>query len=111
MIGKNIYKIRKDKGLSLSELAERAKISKSYLSNIERNLNQNPSINMIEKIATVLDVELQVLLADEKSRDPRSTIESEWIDFVHELKESGVGKEHLEEYRTLIEFINWKKSK
>jgi len=108
MIGKNIYQIRKNKGLSLSELAERAKISKSYLSNIERNLNQNPSVNMMEKIANVLDVEMQVLLTNEKIEDPRSSIESEWLDFVHQLKESGVDKEQIEEYKTLIEFIKWK---
>lgn len=44
MIGNKIYKFRKQRGLSISELAERAKISKSYLSNIERNLNSNPPI-------------------------------------------------------------------
>lgn len=31
--------ISKKKGLTLSELAERAGVSKSYLSNIERNIN------------------------------------------------------------------------
>lgn len=108
MIGKNIYQIRKNKGLSLSELAERAKISKSYLSNIERNLNQNPSINMMEKIANVLDVDMQVLLNSDENIDPRSTLESEWIDFVQQLKESGIEKEQIEEYKTLIEFIKWK---
>ena len=49
MIGKNIYLLRKEKGLTLSELAERANIAKSYLSNIERNINQNPSIQIVEK--------------------------------------------------------------
>ena len=37
MIGKNILRIRKGRALSLTELAERANIAKSYLSNIERN--------------------------------------------------------------------------
>ena len=54
MIGKNIYLLRKEKGLTLSELAERANIAKSYLSNMERNINQNPSIQIVEKIAQVL---------------------------------------------------------
>ncbi|MCM3600547.1 helix-turn-helix domain-containing protein [Robertmurraya korlensis] len=111
MIGKNIYQIRKRKGLSLSELAERAKISKSYLSNIERNLNQNPSINMIEKIASVLDVDMQVLLYSNTNGDPRTTLEREWIDFVQQLKDSGIEKEQIEEYKTLIEFIQWKNEK
>lgn len=39
MLGKNIYQFRKKRGLTLSELAERAGVSKSYLSNIERNIN------------------------------------------------------------------------
>ena len=43
MIGKNIAEIRKKRGYTLSELAELANISKSYLSNIERNINKNPS--------------------------------------------------------------------
>ncbi|MGQ4665879.1 helix-turn-helix domain-containing protein [Metabacillus halosaccharovorans] len=39
-----ICESRKQKGLTLSEVAKQAKISKSYLSNIERNLNLNPSL-------------------------------------------------------------------
>lgn len=54
MIGSNISELRKKKGMTLTELARRAKVSKSYLSNIERNLNQNPSIYVIEKIAAEL---------------------------------------------------------
>ena len=57
MIGKNIYKLRTQRGLTLSELAERAVISKSYLSNIERNLNANPSIYVLEQIAEALQVD------------------------------------------------------
>ena len=65
MIGKNIYEIRKQRGFTLSELAERAKISKSYLSNIERNINKNPSIQVIKKIAMVLEIDLKALLNTE----------------------------------------------
>ena len=62
MIGNNIYKLRKQRGLTLSELAERAKISKLYLSNIEREINKNLSIQVINKIAVVLHVDLSILL-------------------------------------------------
>jgi XRE family transcriptional regulator, master regulator for biofilm formation len=65
MIGNKIYKFRKQRGFSISELAERAKISKSYLSNIERNLNSNPSIKVIEKISSVLQVDLSDLINSE----------------------------------------------
>ncbi|MGX2961370.1 helix-turn-helix domain-containing protein [Peribacillus sp. JNUCC 23] len=49
-----MLRIRKQRGLTLSELAEKAFISKLYLSNIERSLNKNPSIQVLEKIAGFL---------------------------------------------------------
>lgn len=108
MIGSNIQELRKKKGLTLSELAERSRISKSYLSNIERNLNQNPSIHIIKKLAVVLEVDLKILLMTDINEDTQQYIESEWFDFVNELKQSGIGKEQIHEYKTLIEFFKWK---
>lgn len=108
MIGKNIQEIRKKRGYTLSELAERAHISKSYLSNIERSLNQNPSIHVLEKVASVLGVDLKTLLKDDLNYEQSPPIvESEWLEFVAELKESGIDKEQIPEYRTLIDFIKW----
>jgi len=109
MMGQNIHKIRKMRGLTLSELAERAQISKSYLSNIERNLNQNPSIQIVEKIAKVLGVDFRTLL-DSKAFHSLYT-ENEWIDFANELKDLGVEKDQLQTYKTVIEFAKWQKEK
>ena len=109
MIGDNIQKLRKRKGMTLSECAEQANISKSYLSNIERNLNQNPSILIIEKIANVLDVDLRILIGSQPSSQQH--LENEWLEFIKELKESGVGKEQLKEYKTVIQFARWQKEK
>ncbi|MBS4220180.1 helix-turn-helix domain-containing protein [Bacillus sp. FJAT-49711] len=108
MIGKNIYEIRKRKGLTLTEVADRAGIAKSYLSNIERSINKNPSINVIEKIAKVLDIDVRLLLNSSIEEKPLQ-LDEEWVDFARELKESGVEKEQFEEYKTLLEFIKWKK--
>lgn len=109
MIGKNIYKIRKQRGLTLSELAERAFISKSYLSNIERNLNQNPSIQVIEKIAGVLHVDLKKLLKPVDALDEEAAlpVEEEMLNFIHDLKEIGIDKANVHDYKILIEFIKW----
>ncbi|MFB5197817.1 helix-turn-helix domain-containing protein [Neobacillus sp. KR4-4] len=104
MIGRNIYEIRMKKGLTLSELAERASISKSYLSNIERNLNQNPSIQVVKKIAHVLNVDLKLLLKTEATDEGQQQQDKEWIEIINELKKSGIEKQ---EYKTLIEFIKW----
>ncbi|MED1863920.1 helix-turn-helix transcriptional regulator [Fictibacillus nanhaiensis] len=106
MIGRNIHELRVKKGITLSELAKRAKISKSYLSNIERKLNKNPSIHVIEKIAAVLEVDVQLLIGHMQDNQP---LEQEWLDFIEELKSLGVKKERVHEYRELIEYINWKK--
>ncbi|WHY61122.1 helix-turn-helix domain-containing protein [Cytobacillus firmus] len=108
MIGKNIYEIRKRRGLTLTELADRAGIAKSYLSNIERNLNKNPSVNVMEKLALVLDVELKELLNTEKPNEIQNDpLDKEWVEFVNELKLSGIDKDQIQEYKTLLEFIKW----
>ncbi|WP_391557565.1 helix-turn-helix domain-containing protein [Robertmurraya sp.] len=110
MIGKNIYDIRKRRGLTLTELAERAGIAKSYLSNIERNLNQNPSINVIEKIASVLEVDLKELLGSgDDKKEPQ--MDNEWVEFVKELRDSGVEKDQIQEYKMLLDFIKWQNTK
>ncbi|MDZ5473325.1 helix-turn-helix transcriptional regulator [Bacillus sp. 31A1R] len=106
MIGKNIVEIRKNRGYSMSELAELANISKSYLSNIERSINKNPSLEVMQKIASVLNVDLLTLLNGAEVRE-HPHIEKEWVDFLEELKEAGIEKEEIKNYKTLIEFIRW----
>jgi XRE family transcriptional regulator of biofilm formation len=106
MIGKNISTIRKQRGLTLSELAIRTGISKSYLSNIERNLKQNPSIQVMEKIALVLKVDLKMLLKIAADAE-KNQLESEWLDLTDELKITGMDKEQLQDYKILIEFLKW----
>lgn len=106
MIGNIINDLRKRKGLSLSELADRAKISKSYLSNIERNLNQNPSIQVMQKIAFVLEVDLNSLLIRHKGNQDEGANSEEWEDFVNEIKD--LEKEQIKEYKTIVDYIKWK---
>ncbi|RFU64756.1 helix-turn-helix domain-containing protein [Peribacillus glennii] len=107
MIGKKIAEIRKKRGYSLSELAKMAKVSKSYLSNIERGLNKNPSLQVMIRIAAVLEIDLVTLLKAETDLETNLYIEKEWVDFVNELKELGLDKEQIQQYKTLIEFIKW----
>jgi transcriptional regulator with XRE-family HTH domain len=62
LIGKNIKITRQKKKLSLRGLAEKAKISKSTLSDIETGKVINPNITTLEKIADALDIPLNYLL-------------------------------------------------
>ena len=54
------------------------------MSNIERNINQNPSIHIVEKIAQVLDVDLKTLIDGKVAKTQK--IDTEWIDLIEEIK-------------------------
>lgn len=56
-----IKNIRKRKNVSLKELSEKTKISKSYLHEIENNLKYNVTLDKLYKIAAVLDVNVKDL--------------------------------------------------
>ncbi len=104
MIGEKIKKLRQEKRMSISELAERAGVAKSYLSSIERNLQTNPSIQFIEKISQVLDVSVNDIINDDNAI-LESDLDSEWMKIVKEAMESGVSKEQFREY---LEFTKWR---
>jgi len=108
MIGKNIYELRRRRGLSLSELSDRSGISKSYLSNIERDVHKNPSIQILEKISDVLNVDLKALLKPGFNPD-YMIAEQEFFEFAEELKQTGIEKEQIRDYQQLIDFIKWQK--
>lgn len=60
VIGSNIRKLRTAKGLSQEELAFRAEIDRSYLSEIE-NGHKNMSVMVLDQIAAALEVDLREL--------------------------------------------------
>ena len=61
--GKNLKKIRTEKGISQEELAFMAKLHRTYISDVERG-NRNISLMNIEKIAKALKVSPKDLLVD-----------------------------------------------
>lgn len=65
-LGKRIKQLRKEKGLSLSQLASMTQTSHTYLSMLENRKSQNPSSDKLIKLAEVLDVTLDYLLATTK---------------------------------------------
>lgn len=112
MIGTNINRIRTRSGITLSELADRAGISKSYLSSIERNLKQNPSIQVIERIALVLRVDLKTLLQVNMPDLERQAGESgEQHALPGMLQDAGIENGDMQDYQILIEFIQWYREK
>jgi transcriptional regulator with XRE-family HTH domain len=70
----NLRKLRRVRGISQEELAHRAKVDRTYISSLERNLYA-ASIDVLDRIARVLGVEASDLLkrpppAMKKSRSP-----------------------------------------
>lgn len=59
-IGTAIEAIRKKKGISQGELADKATITQSYLSLVENNVKE-PKIKTLRKIAKALDLPLAIL--------------------------------------------------
>lgn len=64
-IGARITRLRNDKGLSLSELASAATVSKSYLSTVEKGSGSRPGAAILHKIAQALGVTLADLVGRE----------------------------------------------
>ncbi len=91
--------------MSISELAEKAGVAKSYLSSIERNLQSNPSIQFIEKISTVLGVSVNDIINEESKNLDTEELDSEWMQIVQEAMKSGVSKAQFKEY---LEFNKWR---
>ncbi|MBS4209688.1 helix-turn-helix domain-containing protein [Bacillus sp. FJAT-50079] len=106
MIGERIREYRKQRGMSLSELAEKAGVAKSYLSSIERRIQSNPSIQFLEKISAVLGIPVNSLLHGESHHNESNTqLDHDWEVLVREAMASGVSKQ---EFREFLEFNKWK---
>ena len=65
-LGGRIRQERKQRGLSLEELSDRAAVSRSMLSAVERG-EKIPSVLVLDQIATALGASLARLLAQERS--------------------------------------------
>ncbi|WP_042356989.1 helix-turn-helix domain-containing protein [Bacillus rubiinfantis] len=102
MIGDRVKKFRSEKKMSLSELAEQAGVAKSYLSSLERNLQKNPSIQFLEKIAHVLNIPVEHLIHEQIDKNE---LDADWMNLVKEAMSSGVSKD---QFREFLEFNKWR---
>lgn len=110
MVGERIKKLRERKGYSITELAELAGVSKSYLSYIERNLQNNPSLQFLSKIAIPLDTTIPFLLGtDDNKSHPfiDQLLDEEWRNLIQKAINDGMSKEDFKNYRDYIRFIQW----
>ncbi|WNS81227.1 helix-turn-helix transcriptional regulator [Domibacillus sp. DTU_2020_1001157_1_SI_ALB_TIR_016] len=66
MIGVRIKELRLRKKLTLDELAQKAFVSKAYLSVLETQKESDPPISVINKLAQALDIKMEELLEESK---------------------------------------------
>ena len=62
-LGKNLKRIRKEKGVTQEKLEELSGLDRGYISGVERGV-RNPSIKNIEKLAKALKVSVSDLTTD-----------------------------------------------
>lgn len=105
LLGNRIKIFRIEQKMSISELAEKAGVAKSYLSSIERNKQTNPSIQFIEKVSEALGVTVNELLYNSDEVEIEH-LDQEWLEIVLDAMQSGVSKKQFKEY---LEFNKWRK--
>lgn len=64
LLGRRVKELRKKRGLTQEELAERASVDVKYLGNIERG-RENPTVGTLEKLANALSVKTHQILTFE----------------------------------------------
>ena len=74
-IGGNVKKYRELRGFSLSELAEKAGVSKAFLWEIEQGNSKRPGAEILFKIATGLNVTLADLMGKKPPEANRDGVE------------------------------------
>ncbi|MCM3767932.1 helix-turn-helix domain-containing protein [Neobacillus niacini] len=110
MIGKRIKRLRQEKGFSISELAKRADVSISYLSQIEREIQSNPSLQFLIKVSIPLETTIEYLLGNPPANDSQEMkLEDEWKRLIHNAIEAGLEKEDFREYLNFLRFQEWMK--
>ena len=77
-VGLNVQNLRRARGLSQEELADRAQVHQTYLSGVERGV-RNPSLLVLARVADALAVDVEKLLTQralstsgDRGKDPRS---------------------------------------
>ena len=72
-LGDKINLLRKERGLTLDQLAEKTDSSKGYIWELENRETKKPSAEKLQKIADALSTTTEFLL-DEKKKKPDETV-------------------------------------
>ncbi|MBU8914602.1 helix-turn-helix domain-containing protein [Bacillus sp. FJAT-29953] len=109
MDGKKLQRLRKEKGYSITKLGQLTGISKSYLSLIERDIQTNPSLEILEKISKALEVDVEHLVKNKEdsiiSNNRKKSVKSV-LKVEIELSEDQLSPQKLKQIKAFIAAIN-----
>ena len=97
MIGNMISKIRKEKGITKTQLANQTKINIGHLTHIEKG-ERNPSHKALKEICTALNIPYQELLCTYDKELSEEQVEHNYIDHLTYNKIPAISK--IDEYIT-----------
>ncbi|MFC8563966.1 helix-turn-helix domain-containing protein [Peribacillus frigoritolerans] len=94
MIGYRVKSLREERKMSISELSAKSGVAKSYISSLERNLQTNPTILVLEKISRILSIKVDALLNEEAEKG----MDEEWMEIMQDVMGSGISKKEMREF-------------
>ncbi|MFE4704822.1 helix-turn-helix domain-containing protein [Peribacillus simplex] len=94
MIGYRVKSLREERKMSISELSAKSGVAKSYISSLERNLQTNPTILVLEKISRILCIKVDALLNEQADK----SMDEEWMEIMQDVVGSGISKEEMREF-------------
>lgn len=71
LVSKNIKKIRKSKGLTQEQLAQKMDYSTQFISNIESKNHQTFSLGTLWRLALVLDIDIALLFKEDTKKSDK----------------------------------------
>ena len=77
-IGKEIKRLRLQRGLTQEELADRCELSKGFISQLESN-QTSPSLSTLEDILTTLGSSFHELFSDDQGDNPVCRMEDVFV--------------------------------
>ena len=95
-IGNRIKAIRKERGITQTDLAIKAEMSRTYLADLEGN-RYTPSLNILTAIATALNIKVSDIIEE---KDPE--LSESYIEVLQSAKKAGITPDKLQ---ALIELL------
>lgn len=106
-LGRRVRNLREMRGLGLNELARAARVSPGYLSQLESGQRDNPSVDVLHRLAAALNVTVQYLADPKSAYDPPPVLEDESI-MLRERKYAGLSPSDREDIDELLN-VKWKR--